>query len=72
VGFGVVQCPPNLLVFPAACGRQSQQWHLVSIQDRVLERVWCLLVRVVLVESGAVDLDAESVNLNEAPSRGSY
>lgn len=59
MGFGVVQCPPDLLVFPAAGGRQPQQWHLVSSQDLVLERVSCPLVRVVLMEGEAVDFDGQ-------------
>ena len=56
---GVVQCLPNSLVLPAAGGREPQQWHLVRTQDRVLERVSCPLVGVVLVEGEAVDFDGQ-------------
>jgi hypothetical protein len=46
-------------VFSAAGGRQPQQWHLVNIQDLVLERVSCPLVWAVLVEGEAVDFDGQ-------------
>jgi hypothetical protein len=51
--------PAELLVFSAAGGRQPQQWHLVNIQDLVLERVSCPLVWAVLVEGEAVDFDGQ-------------
>jgi len=58
VGFGVVKCATDLLAFPAGGGRQAQQWHLVSIQDLVLERVSCPLVAEVTTrtwEAGYVE-----------------
>lgn len=59
VCFGGVQRHPDALVLEAARRRQSQQRHLVDLQDLILQRIPLQLGWVVLVEGEAVHLDGQ-------------